>query len=191
MKTDSSIVDTVAQFIPIVLLLFSFTDSFAMFSHSILGRLLAVGLVIFYTGICPYIGAVVCLLIIVYYQDTVLETWSPMESETVLPTTHIISPTDSETAATPKVPAVTDPHTNYTESYSDNESTNIIERVRDEFRKEHCDSGDLQFKGMRVQTDMIPHVFPEVAFPADACNPCLSTCKFTIVEEGTKAKPSA
>lgn len=53
------------------------------------------------------------------------------------------------------------------------------------FRKEHCVNGVLQHKGMEIRPEMTEHVFRE--FKPDnewsRCNPCDSTCSFSIIEE--------
>jgi hypothetical protein len=53
------------------------------------------------------------------------------------------------------------------------------------FRKEHCVNGVLLQKGMEIRPEMTEHVFRE--FKPDnewnRCNPCDSTCSFSIIEE--------
>jgi hypothetical protein len=53
------------------------------------------------------------------------------------------------------------------------------------FRKEHCVNGALEHKGMAINPEMTEHVFRE--FKPDnewrRCNPCDSTCSFSIIEE--------
>jgi hypothetical protein len=53
------------------------------------------------------------------------------------------------------------------------------------FRKEHCVNGVLNHKGAEIHTEMAEHVFRE--FKPDnewnRCNPCDSTCSFSIIEE--------
>ncbi len=65
----------IAQFIPIILILIMLTYSkeFVQFSHSILGKVAAIALVLFYTHLDKYVGAVLCLFVIVYYQSDFVE----------------------------------------------------------------------------------------------------------------------
>ena len=53
------------------------------------------------------------------------------------------------------------------------------------FRKEHCVNGVLLQKGMEIRPEMTEHIFRE--FKPDnewnRCNPCDSTCSFSIIEE--------
>ena len=62
---------TIAQFIPIIIIVLILwcSDIFVNFSHSILGKILALLIIIFYTSINKILGLVICLLIIVYYQS--------------------------------------------------------------------------------------------------------------------------
>ena len=66
---------TIAQFIPIILILIMLTYSkeFVQFSHSILGKVAAIALVLFYTHLDKYVGVVLCLFVIVYYQSDFVE----------------------------------------------------------------------------------------------------------------------
>lgn len=61
---------TIAQLIPVLMtyLLLAETDRIMVFSRTILGKLLAVCLIIFYSNIDPILGLFVCLLIIYFYQ---------------------------------------------------------------------------------------------------------------------------
>lgn len=53
------------------------------------------------------------------------------------------------------------------------------------FRKEHCVNGVLNHNGAEIHPEMAEHVFREFK-PDDEwnrCNPCDSTCSFSIIEE--------
>lgn len=60
----------IAEFIPIVLLFLylSFSNYFIELSHSTLGKLLMVSIIVFYARINKYLGLVVCLVIIAFYN---------------------------------------------------------------------------------------------------------------------------
>jgi hypothetical protein len=64
-----------AEFIPIIVfyLLVSYSDEMIMFSHTTFGRLIVVGLILFYASIHYIYGILVCLFIIFYYQTDVVE----------------------------------------------------------------------------------------------------------------------
>lgn len=61
---------TIAQIIPVVITYFMLaeTDRMVAFSHTILGKLLAICVIIFYSNMDPILGLFVCLLIIYFYQ---------------------------------------------------------------------------------------------------------------------------
>lgn len=66
---------TIAQFIPIIItwLLLSYSKDFVQFSYSSLGKLIAIALILFYTYLDKYLGGVICLMIIIYYQSDYVE----------------------------------------------------------------------------------------------------------------------
>jgi hypothetical protein len=67
---------TVAQFIPIILIitLLSYSKEFVNMSNTILGKIFAICIVLFYTSLDKYMGLVLCLLVIVYYQSDFVES---------------------------------------------------------------------------------------------------------------------
>lgn len=62
----------IAEFIPIILLLLylSFSNYFIELTHSTLGKLLMVSIIVFYARINKYLGLLVCLFIIGFYNAT-------------------------------------------------------------------------------------------------------------------------
>ena len=70
-----------SQFIPIILLylLLSFSREFAVFSHTVLGKLAAILIIVYYTVIDKTIGLLVCALIIFYYQSDFVENMLNMD----------------------------------------------------------------------------------------------------------------
>jgi hypothetical protein len=68
-------VEIVAQFIPILILflLLKYSNDFVKFSFTILGKLVAIFIIIFYAQIDITIGVCVCGLVILYYQSDYVE----------------------------------------------------------------------------------------------------------------------
>jgi hypothetical protein len=66
----------ISQFIPIVIifLLLSYSDEIAIFSHSILGKMISILIIGYYTVIDKYVGLLVCILFIFYYQTDYVES---------------------------------------------------------------------------------------------------------------------
>ena len=69
--------------------------------------------------------------------------------------------------------------------YDDNfkPSNDLISR----FKNENCTKDGLKYKDITVKNDMAEHVFQELAFEnGEPCNPCSTTCKYSIIEEKIK-----
>ena len=68
------------NFIPILLivLLVSYTPEFIQFSQSVLGKLFAVLLILFYVKLDVFVGVFVCILVILYYQTDYVESFNEM-----------------------------------------------------------------------------------------------------------------
>ncbi len=64
-------INVIAEFIPIItiFLFLSFTDYFQKFSYTYFGKLLAILIISFYTYLDMYLGILVCLITICYYQE--------------------------------------------------------------------------------------------------------------------------
>lgn len=62
----------------------------------------------------------------------------------------------------------------YTEGFND---------AKQSFREQNCKNGELVHKNLPVKTEMAGHVFPELQFEGKTCNPCSTTCDFSIIEE--------
>ena len=71
MNSETVLVD----FIPIILIYFfvSDTKNTILFSSTILGKIIAVSIILFYTAINPTYGALICMIILVYYQSDFVE----------------------------------------------------------------------------------------------------------------------
>jgi len=65
----------VCQFIPIILifLLLSQFKSVSVFAHTILGKILAIAIIVFYTTVDKFVGLFVCALFILFYQMDYVE----------------------------------------------------------------------------------------------------------------------
>ena len=60
--------------------------------------------------------------------------------------------------------------------------------VQKTFTKNNCDQGRLKHKSMNVKSEMAPHVFAELNYTGAHCNPCSPTCGFSIIEEKMKSQ---
>ena len=50
------------------------------------------------------------------------------------------------------------------------------------FRDSNCSNGKLAYKGVPVNVEMAEHVFPVLKFNGSPCNPCDTTCAFSILD---------
>ncbi len=187
----------VMQFIPMVLLLLiaSFPYGFSQVSHSIMGKLFAVSIVLYYTRMNYLYGLVSAIVFLIYYQTTeFLETFDSREQSSL-----------SEVEKDKKKGDLTDDGTNLPEA--DHESSieeafttkpepSIItidqfNDAKDAFIKEKCKNGVLMYKMMPVKNEMADHVYSEIKFASDnKCNPCDSTCDYNIIEAKMKTEES-
>jgi hypothetical protein len=180
---------TVAQFIPIFILflLVSYFKEIAKFSNTTFGKTLAVIIIIFYTILDKLLGAVVCLLIIFYYQSDVVETMLNMDNDFNdfnLATTddHVDDYVYIEKEGKPKKEGMM----NYVKLYGDDFNKDILmnnEKAQQDFKEKNCVKGELMNKDMPVNYEMTEHVFPEVKFRRGFCNPCSKYCEYSIIDQ--------
>jgi membrane protein involved in colicin uptake len=90
----------------------------------------------------------------------------------------------------------TENFTNYTNLYPDlneNRMNNHMKKdhnvdVKAAFKKQNCKNGELKYKNILVKNEMAPHIFSELNYTNGPCNPCLDTCKYSIIEEKMKTE---
>jgi hypothetical protein len=177
------------QFIPILLLfiLITYFNDTAIFSRTILGKFIAICIIIFYASIDKLYGLLVCAIIILYYQSDFIENmlnyggdWAIFES----------SPSMDNNASLVDDPIVIggvfkqslEPFMSIEKAYQDDLSRSTNPLINDEFRKNHCINGKLIDKSIPVRLDMTEHIFPEITFNDKPCNTCSKTCGFSITE---------
>lgn len=142
------------------------------FGNTILGKFIIIIIIIFYTSINKLYGVLVCLLFILFYQSDIVENmlnkyqtegFEPIEDS---PLQHIM--------LKPIEPV------SYSNQYELPKIT--INKVKNEFRQNHCEKGHLVNKGQIIKTDFTEYVYPEISFINDKCNICDSKCDFNIIE---------
>ena len=76
-------IDCIYQLTPLLLvfLYLAHRDDFISISNTVLGKLIAIALIILYTTIDKYLGLFVCALIITYYYNGVLEGYIILDKE--------------------------------------------------------------------------------------------------------------
>lgn len=185
----------VMQFIPMVLVLLfaSFPRQFSQVSHSLVGKLFAVCLVLYYTRIYYVFGLVAVIFFILYYQ----EFEEPFGNQVSLAE-------DKKKEEQEKKEVKDDgtnlpPHTedDLNEGFTESAQSGAIITIdkfndaKDAFIKEKCKNGVLMYKMMPVRNEMADHVYSEISFKNDnKCNPCDSTCDYNIIEAKLKTEES-
>jgi hypothetical protein len=176
------------NFIPIFLLfgLLSYTEKFIHISGSVLGKLLAVIIVLFYSTFDILHGVLAAALVILYYQSDIVESMINIYeyqsiSDSIIENAEVVtSPT--LLVSENKLSYLSQYENIPTTSGSRSHTINSGDHEKKSFRKEHCRKGHLVSKEQKVPIDMAQHVYPEVSFVNEKCNICDSTCDFTVSE---------
>ena len=170
----------VMQFIPIILILVyvSYKRWFIEASSSVLGKIVAILMILYYTSIDYVYGTLCCISVIAFYQMNEREGFSlapaPVSQVVVAP---VVAPAVAPVVA----PAVAPAPVKTTDIKPDTvDSFNV---ARDTFIKEKCKNGVLMYKDFPVKPEMADHIFSEVHFNTKTrCNPCDPTCNYSIIE---------
>jgi hypothetical protein len=90
---------------------------------------------------------------------------------------------------------VTNGFTNYSDLYDElKKEHDTKNNVKNIFKQRNCQNGELKFKNITVKNEIAPHIFPELKYENEPCNPCSNTCNYSIIEaklrtEDTLIKP--
>lgn len=203
---------TIAEFIPIFIIisLLWYSRSFINMSYSVLGKLIAIGIVLFYTHLDKYLGLVVCLLVIIYYQSDYVENMlntndimdklfenfeeskKNVSTNTVNGLTKIQDGDKKTSKLQENMSILTDVYVDNKkdEEVKEDDNPSTVEGMTtiDDFRKKNCKRNQLMFKDMKVNQDMSRHVFPSIDFKNGPCNVCDDTCEFSILENRLKTE---
>ena len=107
-----------------------------------------------------------CMMVILYYQLDYVESMQLMNE----PMTSQL--TDQSTIKS------TDPDDQSTIKSTDPADQSI--QISD-FKKSNCRNSQLYHKEYPIKTDMAQHIFPELNFKYEPCNPCDNNCKISFV----------
>ena len=190
----------IVNFLPIIIifLLVSYSDEMAQWSHTILGKLFAVVLIIFYTRVDVLFGLIVCALVILYYQTDYVEGFISQEELEGFSSSSIILPESEDDLA--------NENSNRPENQSDTPVDVSLEILGnaypnrpvesvlydpqvDRFRQKNCAKGHLVHKGQIVKPEMAEHVFPEIEQKNfHKCNICDFACDFKFIDRKLTAQ---
>ena len=187
----------VMQFIPILLILAyaTYRHEFTKVSHSILGKLFAVMLILYYTRMDFVYGTICCVIVIWYYQRTEIEGMEDKKEEKDKKEENEKNdePVDDGTNLPPlkeqlddSTPSLEDSNLEGFEAFEKTPSIISVEQfnvAKDEFIKEKCKNGVLMYKDFPVKSEMADHVYSEIKYNGkNKCNPCDRTCDYNIIE---------
>lgn len=165
----------VMQFIPIMLVLIyvSYKPWFIDVSHSILGKVIAVMIILYYTSIDYVYGTLCCVVIIAFYQMNEREGFgTKVGQKAVIDAKPVGDAKPKEGGVKPHINANVKPDT-----------IDAFTSARDEFIKTKCRNGVLMYKDFPVKSEMADHIYPEIQFNTKSrCNPCDTTCDYSIIE---------
>lgn len=179
-KDDS----VVMQFIPIILVLIyvSYKPWFIDASHTILGKVVAIMMILYYTSIDYVYGTLCCVVIIAFYQMHEREGFGAEG----MPLDKGMPSMEAKPVGVPSVKPKEGGVKPLTISSSLTVNANTFDAfttARDTFIQEKCKNGVLMYKDFPVKSEMVDHVFPEIQFNTKSrCNPCDSTCDYSIVD---------
>lgn len=168
----------IMQFVPIVLLLvyLVYPYKFHIASNSVLGKLCAIMMIMYYTRIDFIYGTLCCFLVILYYQIEERENFEPLQYAIVKKDGDKDETKEDET----KDSLRSDPEIITIEQFND---------AKDEFIKEKCKKGVLMYKDLPVKSEMADHIYSEIKFNTkQKCNPCDRTCDYNIIEAKLKTE---
>jgi hypothetical protein len=179
------------QFIPIIILflLLSYSNEFINFSNTVLGKLFAILVIIYYTILDKRIGLLVCSLVIFYYQSDVVENMLNIDEIMGKKESKDSKEDEIEGMENMQCPKRNTQKENMSDLDEIYEKELLVDKSLDgvnKFRDEHCEGKNLKYKNMDVKDDVVEHVFPEVKYNSEKCNPCADTCDISILENKLK-----
>ena len=175
---DESIV---MQFIPIILVLVyaSYKPWFVDATHTVLGKVIAIMLIVYYTSIDYVYGTLCCVIVIAFYQMHEIEGFVEGANG------ENKNAKDSKTQASSEDADVAESEETVKEETVEKFSNQVdaFASARDTFIRDKCHIGVLIHKGFPVKSEMADHVYSEIKFNTRSrCNPCDKTCDYSIVE---------
>lgn len=176
-----------------ILLFLFFPLEFVVISEHSLGKFVAVLLISLYTYQDMTHGFVVCMLFILYYQQDYLKKMKESFLSASSQNYYEFIPSPSLKQSSPEFSEMVESdHTPVTKAYPESISPLQTEKESN-FRKEKCNMENVvAYKDLVVKNPMVTFVYPELQFHEAPCNPCDSTCQFSITdrEEELKSKES-
>ena len=139
----------------------------------------------FYTFVDKTLGLFVCLLIIFYYQHSIIENMLNIDDvfdfNDTIENIEYTLPTDDYVDESVDDYLFLEPTKQVKKLNKKNK--NKLLSAKDEFRKKNCKGGDLYYNKIKIRPDMADSLFPELKFNYAVCNPCNDACDVAFVEK--------
>lgn len=153
-------------------------------SDTILGRIIIIACLIFYTLVNKYIGLFFSLVLILFLQDQFIENMLNLDDAKYLHNDVLYSsftPFEKEEILN-YVKACPISNTELNSLYKQPTILNKKNKLNEKFKRDNCDNLKLKYKNMDVPDEMSRHVFPELQFHGASCNICSNNCKFSVLQ---------
>ena len=153
-------------------------------SYTVLGKLIAIGLIVLYSFKHIAYGFLVAILLIWHYQLEMERFWDSPKSvwrEGFDKSEYLPKPANKQGKGEMN-PSLQNDLTSYNKAYPD-QLYPVVSENEAIFRNKHCKKGKLLYKSLEVKNENAPHIFPEMKFSQTPCNPCDTTCRFEVKKQ--------
>lgn len=152
-----------------------------LYSDTILGKMMALFIIIYSTYENVIYGLFACIFIIWFYQSDMLDRYRIIVTETFSPQA-VYSPSSSSEKNIQSTPTL-DPLP--LDKVYPTELSLLKTESETVFRNQNCSEDlELMYKNTKIlRKENIQSLFPELSFSNDnTCNPCDSSCRFRKIE---------
>jgi hypothetical protein len=182
--TISNIFVTQIVFLILCIFFVLFPTQFILQSNTILGKLIAISIIILFTSIHYLYGLFICLIVIFYYQSDYIHNIIQSEnSQTIEPMIEQRNPTMTSSSISEDIVTTSSKQFIDINDAYDTKKLPIQSESETIFRNQHCNADlELVYKNQIIQKNyIIPTIFPEIEFvEKNNCNPCDPSCPFSI-----------
>jgi hypothetical protein len=168
----------------ILYLIATYSPEVAVISHTILGKTIAVALILIYVYMDTISGLLVCALVIFYYQTDYVEAF---HSDNMI-ISQLSPPKDVEKVGSPEKEKGDYDSMELEYAYPLEPQINAVyDKDSTDFRKKNCKKGSLVHKNEKVKPEMAEHVFPSLEMDDfKKCNVCDPACEFDMIDSRIK-----
>jgi len=173
------------NFLPMVLLylIATYSEEVAKLSHTLLGKTVAVGIILLYSFMDIVSGLLACALVVFYYQSDYVESFVSGEIKQESKNGYTsISLKETQAILLDLSEKGGSPGERLEDAYPLTPTIEVVyNKDVDHFRQKHCKKGHLVHKGQIVKSEMSEHVFPQVKQDSfHKCNLCDPACTFDL-----------